>query len=177
MKDYVIFTQENFIARVRMCIQLLSTELGVKLNFDIPISISNMSKCLGYFQSQGKKSLKLNFSSTLLDGRYTLRFVEDTIKHETCHYLLFEMTKVSHKHDYMFKDMCRRVGCNGSAKIKAELSSLGRELVEDSKVNSKYVVKCLKCGNMSYYDKEIKVVKYTHLYRCKCGSCLELIKN
>ena len=148
---------------------------------DIPINKSNM-KSFGKFVywREGLKPKCFRFSNALLDGRFDNNFVTDVIQHEVCHYYANvylrknKRTKANKPHSCpYFLEACDMLGCN--SKGGTDVSKIVDEKVAIEK--SKYVIKCMDCGRLSFYSRLSKVVKYTDAYICgKCKGKLERIK-
>ena len=160
----VKFTQENFITRVKMCIDIHFKEEGLSTENIIPITISNMTRTMGYFRWIGDKPLKLNFSHLLLNGAYDLNGVDEIIEHEIAHYMLFMNGYHREGHGHRFKAMCKKHGFRLDGTI---IKGVKKTAVYDDILakESKYIIKCDTCGKLFYKNRISGIVKHPNTYR------------
>ena len=150
---------------------------NIDLEFDTPVKINGrLTKTLGRVIAEPVtfdlyKPEIIEFSRQFLETS-TDDSIREIIKHEFCHWVVLVETGEIHHHDIVFKDMCRRVGCEADrpqAKIE--------RIVSNDKL-FKYTVKCENCDNEIHYNRAGKVVKHPDWYGCgKCGGKLKVIQN
>ena len=125
---------------------------------------------LGSFRapSRGKGPLRVTLSALILDDDAQFW---DTVRHEYAHaavWLLHPGEK--HGHDAVWRDMCRRVGCNP----KRLAPEKGRA-AELRQARTRYIIRCRLCGGESRYVRRGKAVELMlrgrgRMLRCKnCG--------
>jgi len=167
MTKSIKFTEKDFIARVQMCINIHFKEEGLSTNNIIPITVSKMTKTMGYFQSRGNTPLKLNFSYMLLNGAYDLDNVDEIVLHEVLHYMLHMQGYIRENHGSRFKAICRKHNCS----LDGCSSSVQRteNYEEIIKKQSKYIIKCDTCGKLFYKNRTCGLVKNPKGY--KHGNC------
>lgn len=141
--------------------------------FKYPVKINGrLTRTLGRCILVGDSDLSIEFSKQLLETA-TDESIIGVIKHEAAHALTWVKTGTMHGHDEVFRDMCKKIGCdNDRAKTKVE------RLVSLDEVN-KYTIKCKCCGkSVAFRRSKCKLVKNPELYssRC-CRSALEVVQN
>lgn len=157
----------------KMCNEICNS---VGYNFTIPVKINKrLTRTLGrviatsYNGYLTNKCLELSYQFLY---SATLDAIMDVLKHECCHFLVTEMTHKHHGHDYMFKEVCARIGCtNDKATYNPEIQREEKEF--------KYTVKCTKCNKtVAMYMRAGKVIKNPDRYSCKlCGGDIIAIQN
>ena len=112
----ISFTEEQFINRVRFCLDMYCKEEELETpNVTIKVS-SRMTTCLGCVEYEKNGILgtptKIQFSKELMIGKYTLDFVDEIIQHEIIHCIV--LLKESHKenHGAIFKHYCKKFNCS-----------------------------------------------------------------
>lgn len=114
----------------------------------------------------------IEFSKQLIETS-TDKSVIDVIYHEAAHALVEIETGKGHGHDLTFKQMCARIGTTNDGTCTKNL-----ERTVDEAIIYKYFIICKNCGKVvGKYQRAGKVVKYPHLYNCKCGGSLSVIQN
>ena len=157
-----------------MCIEICGK---VGYDFTIPVKINKrLTRTLGrvfYVRTgNGVESTLMEISYQLLTTS-TLDSIYAVVAHECAHYLVTKETKQNHGHDYVFKEMCARIGCTNDGTVYHELS----RSVPENEIY-KYFVYCEKCGSqVGKYHRAGKVVKYPQNYTCKCGGPLYVVQN
>ena len=137
--------------------------------FSIPVSLNNrLTKTLGRVTSKhiGKQwyPQKMEFSKMLLETS-TDESVRSVLEHEWCHYYVTKLTKESHGHDHVFKDMCAQIGCtNDKTTTKVERS------VADMSKYYKYSIYCPNCGMIGGRQKSSYYLK-NNMKGCSCKQC------
>jgi len=175
MTKSIKFTETDFKNRVRMCIEIHFKEEGLSTNNIIPITVSKMTKTMGYFQSRGKTPLKLNFSHMLLNGAYDLDGVDEIVLHEVIHYMVHMNGYYNQGHNHRFKAMCHKHGCS----LDGTHSNTQRTAIYDDVLarESKYIIKCDTCGKLFYKDRICGLVKNPKGYKHdSCGYGMTRIK-
>ena len=125
---------------------------------------------LGSFRSpkRGTGPLRITLSALILDDDAQFW---DTVRHEYAHaavYLLHPGEK--HGHDRVWKEMCRRVGCE-----PRRLASSEGKAAELRQAQAKYIIRCKSCGAESRYVRRGRTVELMlrgrgRMLRCrKCG--------
>ena len=139
---------------------------------NIPININGrLTKTLGRVCYCGNKIEKIEFSKQFL-ATATSDSIYSVIQHEMAHVIATLETNERHGHDSLFKEVCKRIGCdNDKTKTSVERT------VEEDKCY-KYTVVCLKCKGKAYYNRKGKVISNLYQYHCgKCGGTLACIEN
>jgi SprT-like family. len=124
---------------------------------------------LGSFRSpsRGKGPLRITLSALILDDDAQFW---DTVRHEYAHaavYLLCPGEK--HGHDGVWREMCRRVGCNP----KRLAPEQGRA-AELRKQQARYIIRCESCGAENRYVRRGRAVELMLRGRgrmLRCGKC------
>jgi len=178
MNDYLILSQKNFTERVKMCIEIFASECDLAEPLtSIPIEISTrMTIGHGYFQYRGKEALKLKFTDKMLDGRWNIDYVDEIIKHEVIHYLLFKLGYYKESHGIMFQKYCRKLGCSLTTGHSNPIeSSICNKITKSDPKSSKkmYAVKCMNCGMRHERKTLSRVITHPQDYRCKCKGILK----
>ena len=150
---------------------------SIDLVYNTPVKINGrLTKTLGRVIAEpaafdSYKPEVIEFSRQFLETS-TDDSIHEVVKHELAHWAVLTETGEIHHHDAIFKDMCRRIGCQADrqqAKVERTVS--------DDKL-FKYIVKCKDCDNEMHYNRAGKVVKQPWAYSCgKCGGQLEVIQN
>ena len=156
-KTAVVFSEKDFTKRVEACITSFFATEGIDVP-KIPIEVSyRMSRTLGYFRYRASKPVKLRFSGTLLNGFYTVEHVDEIIKHEVLHFLIFMVGHRNEIHGKIFKSYCRKYNCifDGSSS-KMERTEL---FVPRERKEKKFIVKCEKCGHEFKREKMSKIIR------------------
>ena len=114
---------------------------------------------------------RIEFSEELLTTA-TDKTIIDVIYHECAHALVGLETGEDHKHDAVFKAMCRRIGTSNDGYC----TKVERTVSEDEVY--KYFVCCKQCGKVvGKYHRAGNVVKSPWRYSCKCGGVLNVVQN
>ena len=193
MKNYVVFNEADFKKRVEICISLLEVDFGLCNMDKVKIDISNrMTRGFGYwmYKVRGReayKTIKLQFSSRLLDGRFYIKNVDEIILHEVIHYLLFEKTRINHHHDKVFHKYCEKYGTNSNGEIDCKLTELGEKIKKQEQEKRseksnhirepKYNIICEECGHTYTRTRKCKLVDHPNNFKCFCGGSLYVVKN
>jgi predicted SprT family Zn-dependent metalloprotease len=134
-------------------------------SYNIEVSINKrLSRTLGRCFSCGDVVEKIEISYRLLETT-TLSDILEVIKHECAHALVVIETGEAHKHDAVFKSMCKRIGCSRDCAKGAV-----HRTVSEDKIY-KYTVICPTCGvigGKSRMSKNLKDIE--NCYCKKCGS-------
>ena len=150
---------------------------SIGYDFTIPVKINKrLTRTLGrvsWVRVNGEiRSTLMEISYQLL-ATSTPDSIKSVIQHECAHYLVNEETHQNHGHDSVFKEMCKRIGCNNDTTV---CHSLDRAVPENQIY--KYFVICEDCGNtVGKYHRAGKIVKYPNMYICKCGGRIKVITN
>ena len=194
-KDYIILSESNFKKRVRLCIDVIFNSEGIEADKTLPILISNrMTRTEGQFEYSWKnrynngvrekhsyKATCLKFTSDVLNGTYTVEYLDDLICHEIIHYLLFAKGNYKESHGSIFKLYCRKYNCrlNGCSSVPSysnkESNNQGCAKVAHTK--SKYTIYC-DCGFSTGISRASNATKNISAYRCpKCKGKLNVKQN
>ena len=105
---------------------------------------------------------KVEFSKQLIETA-TDESIHQVILHEAAHAIVAETTGKSHGHDWVFKDMCGKLGC-GLDKASGDVD----RIVE---VKNKYDLICPNCGVIGGFSRMCKTVREPQYCGCKrCGT-------
>lgn len=91
------------------------------------------------------------FSEVVLDcDDETIR---EIVKHEYAHYMALVTYNDCCKHDYRFKEMCRKIGAN------ANEPTFSNESVKNSLIQkAKYTLTCKHCGHVYTYSRKCQAL-------------------
>ena len=161
-------------------ITLMCKEICARVGYDftIPVKINKrLTRTLGrvlWVRNNGVVNSTLMEISYQLLSTATLDSIKSVIEHECAHYLVTTETHETHGHDFVFKEMCARIGCTNDGSI---CRSLDREVPEEQIY--KYFVYCKKCGScVGKYHRAGKLVQHPEWYSCKkCGGDLYVKMN
>ena len=154
------------LEEVRAEYDRLDRMIGINTR-NIELKISRRAvRQLGSFRSpaRGRGPLRITLSALILDDDAQFW---DTVRHEYAHaavYLLHPGEK--HGHDAVWRDMCRRVGCDPSRLAPSE----GRA-AELRRAQAKYIIRCQGCGGESRYVRRGKAVELMLRGRGKTLRC------
>ena len=149
----------------------LSEQFGDE--FSVPIVINNrLTSTLG--QSLAKWNHEEGYmypTGIEISGRALRDLCDediiDVVKHEWTHYYLTKTDPtVRHGHDMVFKDLCKKTGCNGDPDMEIRTRD-GRSVLR----THKYTVICPKCGEIAGYDRMCRTLKRIDLAEhTACGT-------
>lgn len=136
--------------------------------------VSTLGRCCYKYKNGVCVPAKLEFSKLFLETS-TDEAIRDVIYHECAHALVMLETHAPHKHDYVFKKMCFRIGTNNDG---YSMDTDNKRIVPDNQIY-KYFVLCPDCGHTAKYHRAGKVVQHPEWYRCGCckGDQLQVIQN
>lgn len=148
MPNYKIFTEEEFNKRVK-----LFWDLMIKLEFpewDCVLIEHDISKRrtsnlgMAHYKRNNGKIVpdKMSFSYRMLDGRYTLKYIDNVIRHEIGHLLALLRHGKRCGHNHLFKEIAKEFDFNGKTTTTMEKSEI--------------------------YDK-VKYAEYKYFLICECG--------
>lgn len=142
-----------------------------------------ITRNFGMFRFKNGKSQSLELSRYLLD-KYNDELIDNVIGHEVAHYITFELFGVNHKHDNVFKKVCKNISklgteINGSATQKDTDKYIREGYIEPKKEVDKvenprtirYIQTCPEC-NYSWHNaykiaRKDSIKKWTQNWRCK----------
>lgn len=149
------------------------------------IITGRMTRGLGRFETQKTlfgKTMTVKISTHILADE---ALFYDVIRHEYAHMLVYLREPLKrHNHDKVWKAACREVGCSPRATTKLDdypaVKAIrdGKEKVRGQSGSRpyKYSVTCMRCGAVTKYKTESKVVKIAegklpgHLFCRRCGN-------
>lgn len=175
MKDYTIYTEQQFINKtVELWNQIVKPKFPEQECVKIIIN-KRLTSTYGRAHYKRCRSKRipghLDFSSQLLDGRYTTDAVENVIKHEILHHFACLIYEESCSHDYRWLDLAEEYGVIPKSHWDCDKSSIYYDVM---KSKYKYKVYCVSCDNEWFYKKENRSVKYVDAYKCGCGGKLKV---
>lgn len=152
---YKAYTKEEFKQFV------LRTASSLGINEVLPIVFVPDEGCLGRCTM---RIIKINstssvvspifyFNSKLLDGKtYTINQINEAVKHELAHFVVYKKYKTDCGHDSRWQSIAKEFGCNGMNGVL----SFGEGFYKinptpvkcDSKMKYKYYLYCRKCGKL-----------------------------
>jgi len=116
-----MITKENALDFIQNEYARLDALLGIDTK-NISVSLSNrLSRKLGYFRIEKKNiftrpKVSIVISAKILDDE---NLFLDVVRHEYAHAAVYIMhPREKHKHDKVWKDVCRKVGCRPRASVK-----------------------------------------------------------
>lgn len=137
--------------------------------FDIPVTInSRLTTTLGRCRSMRQYSdwapIELQFSKKMLESSSEEK-VLSVIQHEWAHYYVVKTTRENHGHDYVFKDICARIGCQNNQRVFKGVD------LKETETKFKYEVWCPDCNkNVATFKRRCKTIENIEHYRCQnCG--------
>lgn len=152
--------------------------------FDKTIKVrinSRLTRSLGYFKHQGKKSLEIDIAKRLVESNLS-ELIIDTIGHEVIHYVLFELGEYNEVHGEKFKSLCRKLGIEPisygkweNEMLREQRSMLRKEYYKDKnekfynkKNNARYILKCKYCDCAGFYKvaRKDSIEKWVLRYSC-----------
>lgn len=165
MNDYKIFTYDEFNKRVEfwwdiMVLKEFKDFKCVPIKHDIAKRRTN-NLGMAHYKKENNKVIPshLSFSFRLLDGRYTLNFVDSIIRHEIGHHLNTLRNGYSRdSHGGNFKKIAKEFDFNGTSRlnnIKVHHSEIYDEIVAK---RYKYFLVC-DCGKEYKFEKSNKLIK------------------
>lgn len=137
------------------------------MDVEIPVSINGrLTRTLGRVFEEGRngsmKPIKVEFSRQLIETA-TDESIRGVILHEAAHAIVSYTTREDHGHDWMFKEMCRKLGTDNDAP-----STKVHRTVE---VQDKYDVFCPNCGKIGGFSRKCKTIDRLNAGGCSCNTC------
>lgn len=170
-----IFTEQEFINRVKFYLELMCPDDNHKIT---SISISKrMTRGFGYYWNKNGEEHILKFSINLINGKHTLKFVDDTIKHEICHFI-DTLDRGESWHDKEFKKLCNKFNCSGDSTVSGRKHYSKQYQESELRLeNYPYYLQCTDCGKLIGFNSEDKMLNYIKYYRCKqCKTKFKRVK-
>lgn len=133
-----------------------------------------LGRVMGNYDADGNYIVnRVEFSKQFLETS-TDESIYSVIQHEAAHYIVSFQTLEHHGHDSVFKECCRRIGCDND-KTRTHVD----RTVADSSLY-KYQVYCDTCDKViSNYSRMTPTLK--NLSQCYCRTCkqynLRMIQN
>lgn len=131
-------------------------------------SVKRLGSCR--YPAPGKaQPIRITISALILDDDEQFW---DTIRHEYAHaVVLITRPGERHGHDAVWKEVCRRIGCQPKS-----LAPASEDMERSRRERARYLVRCNACGAETYYLRAGKIVSlmergYRRRLRCaRCGS-------
>ncbi len=180
MNDYKIFSESEFNKRVEMFWNLMvKPEFPdwncVKIDHD---RAKRRTNNLGMSHSKWRNGVqipsRLSFSYRMLDGRFNIEDVDDTIKHEIGHSLDVLRNGRSSGHGANFKKIAKEFDFNDGTIFKQIRQSEISDLIINAEY--KYYFVCEHCGKAYKHKRKNKDISYImkigHMVKFfSCGKC------
>lgn len=142
-----------------------------------------ITRNFGVFRIKNGKPYSLELSRYLLD-KYNDKLIDNVIGHEVAHYITFEVFGIGHKHDNVFKKVCKNISKLGTEIDGFATHKDSKEYIKEGYVKpekevkevknprpARYIQTCPEC-NYSWHDvyktaRKDSIKKWTQNWRCK----------
>lgn len=172
--EYKKFSKEEFCSYV----QDLAFKMGAQ-DITHSIELANIldttgavGQCEGVFLSNQWILYRIIFDNAILDGEtYTIPQIEDTVKHELCHYIANSRTGIECGHNDYWKSVCKEFNyCpNESLPLVKYNLGLNSNIIPNYKSDYDYVLKCNKCGKIYYQSNSFDMTAFQFFLLCTSG--------